>query len=52
MIQLPLKFLLDDVPSVLCMGDDTPGAVLKACRENAEVAGAGQEEERAVAEKA
>jgi len=52
MIQLVLKFFLDHVPSLLCVGNHAPGTVLEAGGQDIEVTGTGEKKERAVAEEA
>jgi hypothetical protein len=52
MIQLVLKFLLDHVPSFLCVGNDAPGTVLEAGGQDTEVTRTGEKKKRAVAEEA
>ena len=49
-VQLLLEFILDYFPAFFGMGDDALGAVLEPSRQNAEVAGTVEQEERAVAE--
>ena len=51
-VELFLEFFLDHLPAFFGMGDDALGAVLEASGQDAETAGAGKEEERAVAEEA
>jgi hypothetical protein len=51
-IKLLLKFILDDIPALAGVWDDAAGTVLQACGQDAEITRAGEEKERAVAEKA
>lgn len=51
-VQLFLEFFLDHVPAFLGMRDYALGAVLEACRQDAEVSGTAEEKKRAVAEEA
>jgi hypothetical protein len=52
MIKLVLKFFLDHVPSLHCVGNDAPGAILEAGGQDTEVARAGEKKKRAVTEEA
>jgi hypothetical protein len=51
-IKLPLKLFLDHFPAFFGMRDDASRAVLEAGGQDAEIAGAAEQKERAVAEEA